>query len=188
MPAGARCHRCGAWGRQRWGPLSSVTPLRVLAGGQGPARAPPRAPGRERYVGGKNRNGGQIWADGRRWGNGGACWILTAPARRQRPGEGDRAARASPPRGRSHCHPSNPARIRHRQLSLQHPRGWGQREDGPEPASTQNPAVPRRQHGLDGRTMAALPLRRCHGAGGCRRSIEKALPPPTPPRAPSPLL
>lgn len=36
-------------------------------------RAPPRALGRERYVGGKNRNGGQSWADGRRWRNGGAC-------------------------------------------------------------------------------------------------------------------
>lgn len=113
-----------------------------VGAGWGPgsrARSSPSA-SRERYVGGKNRNGGQSWADGRRWGNGAACWILTAPAPRQPPGEGDRAARATPPRGRSRCHPSNPAGFGHHQLSLRHPGGWGQREDGPEPASTRNPS------------------------------------------------
>lgn len=57
-------------GRRPW---HSVTPCSTH--GWLGARVPrsPQAPGRERYIGGKNRNGGQSWADGRRWRNGGAC-------------------------------------------------------------------------------------------------------------------
>lgn len=62
----------GAGGGRRPGTASPPTGTQCWLGARVP-RTPPRAPGRERYVGGKNRNGGQSWADGRRWRNGGAC-------------------------------------------------------------------------------------------------------------------
>lgn len=72
VPAGVP-PAAGTGDQGRRGPWHSITPCSTH--GWLGARVPrsPQAPGRERYVGGKNRNGGQSWADGRRWRNGGAC-------------------------------------------------------------------------------------------------------------------